>query len=154
MFHYPTVPQLNWTSNKLSSRERAKRSALLAFVGIPLLGNLWIPIHWLWPNVVFATIEHADRPPYQWFLYAFVWTLGSKLSPIVLALSARINPGKQYTYIWLAAALYFVLEALESLMTEPGYGKELMAPAYMLLCYLAFWLTPGGPDEKPEKQKE
>lgn len=137
--------------NQLSTRERAERSAFLAFVGIPLVSNLWIPVRLLWPDAIFLTLVREGKPDYNWMWYAFVWTIGSKLSPIVLACSAAVNPGKQYTYIWLAAALYFVLEALESLMIEPGYAKELMAPAYMMLCYLAFWLTPPRADEQPDK---
>lgn len=137
-----------------STRERANRSALLAFIGIPIVANLWLIVKIFWPTVVFLTLERPDKPPYPWLWYAFLWTLGQKLSPILLAWSAAINPGRQYTYIWLAAALYFILEALESLNTSPGYAKELMAPAYMLLCYLIFRLTPARPPDQHQHQEE
>jgi len=135
---------------QLTTKERANRSALLAFIGIPLVGNAWILVQILWPDVVFLTIHSASKPPFQWMLHAFVWTIGTKLSAVLLAWSAYINPGRQYVYIWLAAALYFVLESVESLMTGPGYAKELMAPGYMLLCYLAFYLAPKHPPNEEQ----
>ena len=139
--------------SRLSTLERAKWSALLAFVGIPLVGNLWIPVQMLWPDAVFMTLNAHSETPFEWRWYVMVWMLGQKVSPIFLAWSAYVNPGRQYIYIWLSAALYFVIESLETFMVTPGLAKELMAPAYMLLCYLVFWLAPA-PERQPKNNEQ